>query len=434
MQLENLSRYLKINILKPISTPQGLTFWSACLLVVSMVVSPFLLSISMWGLAAAALWHTAATLGEPTMRSASTWWKAVKKSFQRLWQNRPLAAMSLLLLVPAISIFWSDDVGYWLRVTRVRLPFLVLPWAFANLPQLTVRQHRQVLYLLVWFMVLVCLGVGINFLMHYEAIINGLGKGQPIPVPRQHVRFSLILATAIVSGAWLWREGFVWKKAWERKALAAAVLFLFAFIHVLSVRGGLAVLYGAMVTTIGWYIWQTRRWAVGVGAIAAIALLFWGAVQAIPSLHQRIAYMKYDWERYKANDGEAYSDAERWVSLKVGLRIWQEHPVLGIGAGDLGNEVTQKTVTEFPDYAKFPKLPHNQWIHIMASTGIFGLLLSLIGFFAPVFARKNNDKYLFYTFQVMVFITFIIECTVENAIGVSWYLFYTLWFFEDLDH
>lgn len=423
---------MSVNWLKPVSTPQYLTFWSACLLVVSMVVSPFLLSVSMWGLVAAALWHTAAGLrtgGEvSTLRSAGTWLKAVVRSFEHLWQQRLYAFMTLLLLVPAFSIGWSDDIPYWLRVTRVRLPFLILPWAFANLPSLSPQQHRRVLYLLVWFMVLMCVGVGINFLWNYDAIITGLGRGQPVPVPRQHVRFSLILATAIIIGAWLWRQRFIIKYRWERPALGVAVAFLFLFIHILSVRGGLAVLYAALIFSIIWYVWQTRRWALGLATLAALVAVLWISVENIPSLRTRVAYMKYDWERYQANDGEAYSDSERWISLKVGVQIWRENPIIGAGAGDLLQEVERITEAQYPDYAKSPKLPHNQWIHIMASTGLVGLALSLAGFLALFFDRKNRSNYLFLTFQLMAFMTFIIECTVENAIGVAWFLFYTLWF------
>jgi O-antigen ligase len=429
---------LKINTLKPVSTPAGLTFWSACLLVISMVLSPFLLSISMWGLAAAALWHTADTFRQQTpggsLRQWSLWQKAVVLSFVQLWQKPALAALSLLLLVPAISIFWSDDPGYWLRVTRVRLPFLVLPWAFANLPVLSPRQYRQVLYLLVWFMVLACVGVGINFMLHYDAIMDGLGRGQPVPVPRQHVRFSLVLATAIVAGAWLWCDGYYQRFRRERYALLAAVAFLFVFIHVLSVRGGLAVLYTALMVSVVWYIRETKKWAVGIVGLLCLGLLLWAAVVNIPSLRQRVAYMRYDWERYKANDGQAYSDAERWVSLEVGYQIWQDNPLLGTGAGDLMEQVKAVSKAQFPEYAREPKLPHNQWLHIMASTGIVGLLLSLAAFLIPVFQAGNRSNYLYITFQCMAFVTFIIECTIENAIGVSWYLFYTLWFVQGRWH
>ncbi len=169
----------------------------------------------MWGLVAAAWWHTAASEGI-SLRRLNTWWLVLKISFQRLFQKRELALISLLLLAPAISFFWSDDKAYWLRLVQTRLPFLVLPWAFANLPKLSDKQWKSVLYLLVWFIAGVCIVVGINFLLHFDAIIEGLGQGSPIPVPRSHVRFSLILATSILSGAWLWTQGFWLWRSWER--------------------------------------------------------------------------------------------------------------------------------------------------------------------------------------------------------------------------
>ncbi|MBK6997213.1 MAG: hypothetical protein IPH31_20700 [Lewinellaceae bacterium] len=99
------------SILKPISTPTRLAFWSANLLVVSMVVSPFLLSISMWFLVFAAWWHTAETLPVgpkrqipgASLRSAQTWWEVLKVSFGRLFQRSELLVLLLLLLAPALS-------------------------------------------------------------------------------------------------------------------------------------------------------------------------------------------------------------------------------------------------------------------------------------------------------------------------------------------
>jgi len=129
----------------------------------------------------------------------------LKSSFGRLFEHRALTALTLLLLAPALSYFWSDDKAYWLRLVQTRLPFLVLPWAFANLPPLEEKHWKSVLYLFVWFMVALCLGVGINFVLHYDSIVEGLGRGNPVPVPRSHVRFSLMLATAVISAAWLWQ-------------------------------------------------------------------------------------------------------------------------------------------------------------------------------------------------------------------------------------
>lgn len=334
---------------------------------------------------------------------------------------------TLLLLAPALSVFWSEDARYWLRLVQTRLPFLVLPWTFANHPPFSDKQLKSVLYLFVWFITAVCIAVGINFLLHYDAIVEGLGRGNPVPVPRSHVRFSLILATSILSGAWLWQQKFWLKTAWERHFLGGAVVFLFVFIHILSVRSGLFSLYAAMFFAAIWYIWKSRRWMTGLAVLGLMAGGLWTAVATIPSLKMRVAYMKWDWGRFQhEDDGHLYSDAGRWISLRSGWELWRENPVLGVGAGDLLTETNRMTAQLYPSYAEDPKLPHNQFLFIMASTGILGILLSLIAFFYPWYHERNNFLYL--GLQMMALASFLIECTLENAIGVAWFLFYSLWF------
>lgn len=380
----------------------------------------------MWLLVFAAWWHTADSLNL-SLRHGRTWWMVLKTSFQRLYQRKVFGVFTLLLLAPALSFFWSDDKMYWLRLVQTRLPFLVLPWAFANFPPLSDKQLKSVLYLLVWVMTIICLAVGVNFLLHYDVIMEGLGRGNPVPVPRSHVRFSLVLATAILAGAWLWQQKFwVWK-SWERKWLGGSVIFLFIFIHILSVRSGLFSLYLAMFFAAIWYVWKSRRWWIGFAAMATMLGGLWLAVETVPSLKMRVAYMQWDWGRFKnENDGHLYSDAGRWVSLRTGWELWREQPLLGVGAGDLLTETKRATAELFPSYAQEAKLPHNQFLFIMASTGLLGLLLSLSGLFFPLYHERHQFLYL--SLQMMAVASFLIECTLENAIGVSWYLFYSLWF------
>ncbi len=332
--------------------------------------------MSMWGLVGMALWNAAETwckkIPGASLRQPATWWKGLKFSLKNLLQKREYLLLALLLLVPAISWFWSTDQTYWAERTRVRLPFLILPWVFVNLSALSTRQMQLVIYVLVWTMAILCLGVGINFALHSDTILFGLSEGRPIPVPRHHIRFNLMLATAILGGGWLWQQGFQGRFAWERKALAMLVVFLFAFIHFLSVRSGLAALYTALFFTVLRFIWRTRRWGMGLAILSGMLALLVVAVNTVPSLKQRISYMKYDWEHYRSDEGESYSDAERWISLKTGWIMWQENPWLGVGAGDLPRETERLIAERFPKYLETPKLPHNQFLYILAGTGLFG--------------------------------------------------------------
>lgn len=413
---------------------QALTIFFACLLIASMMLSPFLLSISMWGLVAVGLWQSAVSCREQGIvrnaRTVAAWRQILVWSFRRLFQRPPLALLLLLLAAPTLSCFWSADLAYWLRRVQTRLPFLVLPWVFANLPPLSGRQMRLVLYAFVWMLLLVCLGIAVHFALHFHEIVAGIGRGDPIPVPRSHIRFSLILAIGIVSGAWLWAEGFYWRSPRERWALAATTVFLFLFIHVLSVRSGILGLYAMLLFGLGWYVWHTRRWVVGALALGIVVAAPIVAMKTLPSFRMRVHYMIWDWQQYQQNTGGAYSDAERIVSLHTGWQLWRANPVFGVGTGDLPTEVQRVTKEQYPQYSKEPKLPHNQFLYILAGTGVFGLALSLVAFFAPLATPLYRRFFLFSTFQILVFSSFMVEYTIETAIGVAFYLFFTLWFMK----
>jgi O-antigen ligase len=182
--------------------------------------------------------------------------------------------------------------------------------------------------------------------------------------------------------------------------------------------------------TLGYFVWRTRRWKLALLLLAVLALMPWLAVKTMPSLDRKLAYTIYDWKQYAENSGENYSDSERWVSLKTGWLIWQEQPILGAGAGDLRQETQRIVSRDFPNYQQTPKLPHNQFLYSLASTGLFGLLISMLVFVYPLLLTRYRTDFLFLAFQLMVFSSFLVEYTIETTMGVAWYLFFTLWFLK----
>lgn len=404
-------------------------WFSAFLLIASLMTSPFLLSVSMWFFVASGIWQ--ATLdARPDAGNRMLIWAGLRRAFAQFFKQPAYFLLSLLFFAPAISYFWSENVPFWASQTRIRIPFFVLPFALANTPLLSLQQYKSVLYALVWVMVVLCIGVGINFIMHYDTIIADLIHGRPMPVPRNHIRFNLLLATSILAGGWLWLDAYYWRHRNERWFLGLAVLFLFVMIHVLSVRSGLAALYVALLYTVilGFFTTASRKWSIIALVFILIAPVV--AYETMPSLRQRIGYMRYDWEKYKQHQGGTYSDSQRWVSLEIGIRLWLRNPILGIGAGDLPVEVQQMANDDYPNYSLDPRLPHNQFIYMLTGTGLLGLLMSLMGLLAPWALRAARRFYLFVTFQLLLFVSFLVEYTLETAIGVAFYLFFTLWYMQ----
>lgn len=406
-------------------TPEGLVLFSAVLVVINMSVAPFLLSVGMWGLVIAAIWH------QWQLQPADGLLGALRNGTRRFVRHRSYLAISLLFWMVLCSGLWSDDMSFWLSRTRVRLPFLVLPWAFANFPPLRIRQYTSIIYILVISLFLLAAGSLVNFWLDTDTVLGGLGEGQPVPVPRQHIRFSLMLVVGILSGGWLVSKKDYWSTTSERRWFAAGVIFLFVVLHILSVRSALVAMYAALGFTVFRYLYLTRQWKQGLVAIVFLAMTPVIAYQRMESLQQRIAYMIYDWQHFNSKDGgESYSDSERFISLYVGVQMWLENPILGVGTGDLETETQKMTERLYPRYAETPKLPHNQFIYILAATGVLGIVVSFVAFLVPVFQHRYCSTYLFVVFQVVIFVSFLVEYTLETSIGAAFYLFYLLWWMK----
>jgi len=157
--------------------------------------------------------------------------------------------------------------------------------------------------------------------------------------------------------------------------------------------------------------------------MAAIPLI---AYKTIPSFKAKIDYSLYDrWVRKHNISQSDYSDGGRFISIKVGMDIGNDNPVFGVGAGNLRQEVKNRYAQMYPESTEV-KMPHNQFVSIYASMGIVGLGLFLFAFFFPLFYKKGYRHTLFLSFHIIVLLSFLVENTIENSIGIAFYLFFLL--------
>ncbi|GJM34176.1 MAG: hypothetical protein DHS20C18_31770 [Saprospiraceae bacterium] len=398
-----------------------LALFLGVVLITALIYSPFLLSVSMIGFA--------------VLFTFSWFWDKPGclrfnphffDYFRIFFSSKVHLAITLSFFLVLLSGFLTEDYGYWMERLRLKIPFLVLPIIFCGLPVLSRREYFGLLYFLVFALVVTCLGIGINYVLHFEHINLLMKQGQPMPTPRNHIRFSLVLALGIVAGLYIWRSGYYLKYKWEQQVLIGSVGFLFFFIHLLSVRSGLATLYMAILVLIIRYVYLTGRYGVALLTTALLVTIPIMAYFTIPSFQSKVAYMRHEiWvQKNDQPDGE-YSDAGRLASLKIGMEIGNESPLFGIGAGNLRQEVRNRYAVRYPKVSE-PKMPHNQFVSVYAGMGITGLLLFVFAFFYPLVYQKNYRDPLFLAFHVIVLCSFMAENTIENSIGVAFYLFFLL--------
>lgn len=398
---------------------QHLIFFFCCVLMASIIYSPFLLSISMWGLSGLCLFTTRRESGKNRLTIDR---KAVDRMLH-LYRYPAFAAITLFFFIVLLSFWQTQDYGYWLERLRIKVPFIVFPLVFVALPRFSTRQINGLFYVLLIILTLSSIGVGINYVLHAKEINALMATGQPMPTPRNHIRFSLLMAMAIVGGVSLIRERFYWRYPVERRLIGLATLFLFIFIHLLAVRSGLLTLYVTLFVLLLRHVYRSRKYAPALALLLALVALPVGAYYALPSFKSKIDYMHYDLLMYLQDGGARYADSGRITSLKAGWDIWRRHPVFGIGAGNLREAVRQEFREHYPGF-QHELMPHNQFLFVAAGTGIVGLVLCVFAFFYPLFYRKNYRDDRLLAFYCIAFAAFMIEHSIENAVGVAFFIFF----------
>lgn len=404
--------------IKKIKT-QDLAVFLSWFVILGMVFSPFLLSVAMIGIGVLAVF------------SLKGWMPVFHPNLlghiRSYLSDKAYLVISLMFFIVLLSglITEPGNWGYWGERIRLKIAFLLFPFAFASIPSFSDRAFKGVLYVFVGILFFTCIGIGVNYLVNFEEINRLMHMGQPMPTPRNHIRFSLLLAYGIIAAFFLYRKKFVLKYSWETPVMLGISGILFLFLHLLSVRSGLAAFYITAGILILHKTWASKRYFTGLALIALMAAVPLIAYKTIPSFKAKVDYSLYDrWVRKHDLSQSEYSDGGRVMSLKIGLEIGNEHPVFGAGAGNLRQQVKDRYAEKFPEIE--PKMPHNQLVSVYASTGVVGLILFLFAFFFPLFYKKAYRNTMFLSFNIIVFLSFMVENTIENSIGIAFYLFFLL--------
>jgi O-antigen ligase len=390
--------------------------------IVSMILSAeFLISVSMIGLLVLAFFQLKINGPQVKITIRDT----LKENFQKFKSEKVWWVVSIPFLLVLISGTWSSDWDYLLERLRIKLPFLILPFAFLSIPKLTKKEVYVVFYFLVLTMFVASLWSLGQYFGNFEAVNDQLSRGIPFPTPSNHIRFSLTLVLSILAGGTLFYEKFYISNPSERWFIGGMTIILFVFLHVISVRSGLASFYFAFFCLTLFFILKTRRYFVGLALILGLASIPFLAYQMLPSLKNKIDYALWDFKQYQKGLGKDYSDSERITSLEIGVSIGNEHPVFGIGAGDLKKRMYQIYANKYG--GKFSKrMPHSQFVTLYAGVGIVGLLIFLFAFFYPLFYQENWKNPLFSALHAIIFLSFFMENTIENNYGISLFLLFLL--------
>jgi len=102
----------------------------------------------------------------------------------------------------------------------------------------------------------------------------------------------------------------------------------------------------------------------------------------------------------------ATSTGQRFTFYANSLRLFAEHPLFGVGAGDFEQEYAQINKRHSPDWMTTNN-PHNQYLFVLTTTGVLGGAILLLAYFPPILWRRRQDALAQLRVGLAVFIGFI---------------------------
>lgn len=134
------------------------------------------------------------------------------------------------------------------------------------------------------------------------------------------------------------------------------------------------------------------------------------------------------WEYTKYNRGENPSGHTLTMRLefwKTAIYIIQQHPLFGIGTGDIQdsfNEAYNETHTKL-DKVWWLRC-HNQYLAITVAFGLAGLFFFLFYLCYPAIALRKKLHPLYWAFFFIALLSFLTEDTLETQSGVTFFIFF----------
>jgi hypothetical protein len=120
-----------------------------------------------------------------------------------------------------------------------------------------------------------------------------------------------------------------------------------------------------------------------------------------------------------------HSLVQRWEFWKTGMNLAMANPMIGVGTGDVYNEMLNQYEMDGSDLDKANrKHPHNQYLSIALGFGAIGLMWFLFAFLYPVFSQRFSLDYVTVVFVAIALISMITEDTLETQAGVSFVAFF----------
>lgn len=148
------------------------------------------------------------------------------------------------------------------------------------------------------------------------------------------------------------------------------------------------------------------------------------------SLYPRIYQVLWEIDVYlKSGNPTGHSVTQRLESLKMGTQIVKQHPLFGIGTGDLVARYLKQYDESGSTLAKENRITGaNQFLNFMVHFGLIGLMIILFSWLYPAIKQKAFNNPLFLMFFFIAVVAMFSEEILRFQTGITFFAFFYSYF------
>lgn len=321
--------------------------------------------------------------------------------------KQPLAiwaiAFPMLSLLGSWQSSWSHPQNQQILLTALGYP----AWA---LGLLAIKDPQQWKRIRVAWVIGAIIGLCyplIAFVGDMQGNIQSLGSGKALPVfmDTDHVRFGILLVSAVTVN-WI-----LLKEDPANKWLKISLFFLIAGVLFTAIRTAWVLLFTLFM---GWILLESKK-----KMIALFLLIVVGAISyQIPTVKNKIHYTLYDFEQYNQNGyNPNYSDGARRAINQVSWKAIQEKGFSNMGWAVIPDRLQEEFKNSTQGSETNFGWPFNQWLFWWMGVGFGGMLLFTLWLCYPLLYawRKTNASIAIWTLAIAA--SCLVECTINYQYG-----------------
>ena len=307
-----------------------------------------------------------------------------KKEILVILKENPVVLFAYLLFFSfVISLVWSDDLGRGFNIIKKEIFLLFIPIFM----QLIKSEERDTLIKLFIFSMVI--SVFISYLVYFGILdsIPRATKFDPTPFMTR-ISYNPFLAFAIYLLIYYF---FKINEIKIRAFIALLIIIMSINMFITGGRAGQVVFFVLLLVAFFQFVRAVNILKI-IMFLGFLVFTFILAYKFSPVFKERVNRAIY--EVKNVNKNRNTSVGLRITMWENSIRIIKNSPLLGSGVGDFSKEYKKISKKYTPNALSNVAQPHNMYLFVWASNGIFSFLI-LIGLFLIqlIISFRKNDEF-----------------------------------------